>query len=142
MFRKIHYDRDPRDTIFTELKREFKPYINKSFMGINSLIVRHPKTVFGFMVVSILLSSALAFTVFRQPPASKPGSKVLRLTGPASTGIDQLLATGEALREMMRLKQRIDSLSQKKQLTSFDSLTLEQALDRFQQLNIKFNQQK
>nr|WP_183573787.1 hypothetical protein [Mucilaginibacter sp. X5P1] len=124
------------------MKREFKPYVSKAGTGVKYLLSRHPKMVFSLMVISILLSAILAFTVFRQRPNNEHVQKPVRIAGPVSTGMDQLLATGEALQEMMRLKQAIDSLSAKKQLNSADSLALEKALDRFQQLNRKFNQRK
>ena len=142
MFRKIRSNRDPRDTVFTELKREFKPYVSKVSRGAKRTVITYPKVLFWFMVVNLGLSAALSFTVFRNRQEAPPPKKPVSITTPVTSGIGQIMQAGEALREMLQLKKAIDSLSGKKQLTTQDSASLDQALDRFNQLNHQFNKRK
>ena len=142
MFRKIRSNRDPRDTVYTELKREFAPHFGKSITQLKSAAGSHPKFIFWMMVINIVLSAILSFTVFRHPDDPARRKQPVRIMAPVSDGLGQVMQAGQALSEMLRLKKAIDSLSAKKQLTAPDSVTLEQALDRFQQLNKQFNQRK
>jgi len=142
MFRKIHSNRDPRDTVYTELKKEFKPYVSKAGEGLKAATSRYPKFIFWMMVINIVLSAVLSFTVFRHKAAAKQLKKPPDAVSPVSTGFDQIMQATAALREMTLLKKQIDSLSGKKQLNARDSLVLEKALDRFQQINHQFNSRK
>lgn len=142
MFRKIRSNRDPRDTVFTELKREFGPHFGKAKTGLRSAANNHPKFLFWMMVVNIGLSAVLSFTVFRHPEDPPKKNTPVKILAPVSDGFGEAMRATQALSEMLRLKKAIDSLSGKKQLTAQDSVTLEKALDRFQQLNHQFNQRK
>jgi len=85
------------------------------------------------MVINIVLSVALSFTVFRQ---HAPPPKVVKpQANPVSTGFDQIMRTGEKLKRTIGLKRQIDSLTAKKRLSAADSLALEKALDTIQKLN-------
>jgi hypothetical protein len=137
MFRKIRSNRDPRDTVFTELKREIGPH----FAGVKTRLTasanNHSTFLFWMMVINISLSAILSFTVFRN--REPPPKQAIRIAAPVSDGFSQVMQASQAIGEMLRLKKAIDSLSSGKQLTAKDSLTLEKALDRFQQLNKQFN---
>jgi len=142
MFRKIRSNRDPRDTVFTELRREFRPYVDKVNQRAKKTAIRYPKVLFWFMVINLALSAVLSFTVFRnrrEPAATKKPVKIIM---PLSSGIGKVMQAGEAIREMIRLRGQIDSLSTKKQLAPADSVFLDSALTRFNQLNKQFNQRK
>ena len=65
MFRKLHSNRDPRDTLLSEINKEFRPYIRKAGTGLKSIINSHPRFLFTMMVAGIVLSAVLSFTVFR-----------------------------------------------------------------------------
>ena len=133
MFRKLHSNRDPRDTLLSEINKEFRPYIHKAGKGLTGLVNSHPRFLFTMMVINIVLSVALSFTVFRQ---HAPPPKVVKpQANPVSTGFDQILRTGEKLKRTIGLKRQIDSLTAKKQLSAADSLALEKALDTIQHLN-------
>ena len=133
MFRKLHSNRDPRDTLLSEINKEFRPYIHKAGKGLTGLVNSHPRFLFTMMVINIVLSVALSFTVFRQ---HAPPPKVVKpQANPVSTGFDQILRTGEKLKRTIGLKRQIDSLTAKKQLSASDSLALEKALDTIQKLN-------
>ena len=133
MFRKLHSNRDPRDTLLSEINKEFRPYIHKAGKGLTGLVNSHPRFLFTMMVINIVLSVALSFTVFRQ---HAPPPKVVKpQANPVSTGFDQIMRTGEKLKRSIALKRQIDSLTAKKQLSAADSLALEKALDTIQKLN-------
>lgn len=133
MFRKLHSNRDPRDTLLGEINKEFRPYIHKAGKGLTGLVNSHPRFLFTMMVINIVLSVALSFTVFRQ---HAPPPKVVKpQANPVSTGFDQIMRTGEKLKRTIGLKRQIDSLTAKKQLSAADSLALEKALDTIQKLN-------
>jgi len=133
MFRKLHSNRDPRDTLLSEINKEFRPYIHKAGKGLTGLVNSHPRFLFTMMVINIVLSVALSFTVFRQ---HAPPPKVVKpQANPVSTGFDQILRTGEKLKRTIGLKRQIDSLTAKKRLSAADSLALEKALDTIQKLN-------
>jgi len=133
MFRKLHSNRDPRDTLLSEINKEFRPYIRKAGTGLTSIINSHPRFLFMMMVINIVLSAVLSFTVFRH---HAPPPKVIKpQVNPVSTGFDQIMRTGEKLKRSIALKRQIDSLTAKKQLSAADSLALEKALDTIQKLN-------
>lgn len=142
MFRKIRSNRDPRDTVFTELKKELRPYVGKLNRGAKQTAVRYPKVLFWFMVINLVLSAALSFTVFRHRRTTAATRKPVKVLAPVTGGFDRILQAGEAISEMMRLRKQIDSLSAKKKLAPADSVFLDSALTRFNQLNKQFNQRK
>jgi hypothetical protein len=65
MFKKIRSDRDPRDTVLSELRKEFRPYFEKAGNGLEGVARKYPKFLFVMMVSGIILSIILCFTVFR-----------------------------------------------------------------------------
>ena len=133
MFRKLHSNRDPRDTLLSEINKEFRPYIHKAGKGLTGIVNSHPRFLFAMMVINIVLSAVLSFTVFRH---HAPPQKVVKpQANPVSTGFDQIMRTGEKLKRSIALKRQIDSLTAKKQLSAADSLALEKALDTIQKLN-------
>jgi len=93
------------------------------------------------MVVAIIASAALSFTIFRQSGDSGH-KKPVKILEPVNSSIDRIMETGDAIRQMLALKKQIDSLSSKKVLTASDSVALEHALDRFRQLSWKFDSPK
>ena len=93
----------------------------------------HSRFLFTMMVINIVLSAVLSFTVFRH---HEPPQKVVKpQANPVRTGFDQIMRTGEKLKRTIGLKRQIDSLTAKKQLSAADSLALEKALDTIQKLN-------
>ncbi|NQX54475.1 hypothetical protein HQN86_12695 [Pedobacter panaciterrae] len=138
MFRKIHSKRDPSDTLYSALAREFRAYIDWLKAKIRGLLKAYPKPVFAFMVVSIIVSASLAVTVFRsEKPTSVPQIKPAVST--VGKGFSQILATADALRESLEIKREISALIAKDSLSSADSVLLEKALNRFHQLTITTN---
>ena len=134
MWRKIHSDRDPRDTLFSELNREFGPYFYRFGILLKQLFDRSPKVTLGIMVAVMLISAALSFTIFRSRSARSTVT-VAGTTAPVGSGFDELMQATGRIRETLLLKRSVDSLSDKQQLSSTDSIALIHALDRLQQLH-------
>jgi hypothetical protein len=132
MFKKIHSDRDPQDTVYSELKKEFAVYFIKANSAGKRITGRYPNFFFGAMVLLMLASLVLSFTVFRvseAPVAEKAAPSLI------NSGFDQILQTGTALKETIQLKRQVDSLAAKKALSLPDSAALEKDLDRLKQIN-------
>jgi hypothetical protein len=143
MFKKIHSNRDPRDTVFSELKKEYAAYFGKVAIRTRAFTERHPKRLFGAMVFCIAVSAALSFTVFRKPlPLLNPASRQAgyktqpkKETGPVSDGFGEILQLSSVLKETIALKKEVDSISAKKTLDNADSTILLKDLDRLRQIN-------
>ena len=138
MFKKIHSDRDPRDTVISEIKREFSPYFSKAGRGLKGTAERYPRFLFWMMVINITLSAILCFTVFRHKELPKKTQPV-KVTAPVSNGFDQIIEAGTALRQTIRLKKRVDSITKKKALTHADSTALFNDLDSLQHIHRTIN---
>ena len=134
MLKKLHSNRDPKETLFSEIHREFRPYFGVAFAFFRSTLERHPRLVFGLMVSVLFVSLVLSFTVFRHPAAVSvevPPATV----NPVQDGFSRIIqATGE-LRQTIRLKQLVDSLTAKKNLSAADSTVLDSALSQLQRIN-------
>jgi len=152
MFKNLRSNRDPRDTLYREIKKEFGAHFTTAGGRFRNFSSRYPKFLFGAMVTAMLVSLGLSFTVFRpKPPAAKSSSAVTKNTGrkglagikkmpesslyPVTNGFDRILALGAAIKETVALKKLADSLIAKKTLTGQDSVTLGKTLDRLQQIN-------
>ena len=128
MFRKIRSNRNPRDTLYSELKKELSPYLTALRLSLKKITQRYPKFLFAMMVINITLSAILVISIHRPPP---PKTVNLR---PINTGFDRIRQASEALRQTILLKQQVDSILSKKPLTAKDSLALENALDQLQKI--------
>jgi len=133
MWPKIHSNRDPRDTLFAELRKEFGNYFKLAGEWLKGLLEGHPKKAFYGMIALLLISLALSFTLFRN--REKPIAVHVKQLAPVADGFGQLIQATGKIRETILLKQQIDSLSAVKVLTGQDSTRLIDALDRLQRLS-------
>jgi len=136
MWRKIHSNRDPRDTLFSELKKEFRPWVIAVSGGTSKLLAGHPRFFFCAMIVLMLVSAGLSFTVFRH--REKPVDETISRgnnPSPVEDGFRQIMKTTGELQQTIRLKHIVDSLTAKKQLTPADSTALDSALNRLQHIH-------
>lgn len=133
MWRKIHSNRDPRDTLYSEIRKEFRPGVEKLITCCREMLSGNPKTAFSLMSSLLLVSAVLSFTVFGHPDKDKKKASVQE---PAviTEGFSQLIQATGKLKETIRLKQTVDSLTKKKQLDAADSLLLDNVLSRLQQI--------
>ena len=138
MFKKIHSNRDPEATIYSELRKEFGGHFENMETKAVSFLRAYPRPIFLFMLVMIIGSFILSFTVFRE---KKPGSVLpVKLNSAnqalksSTPGFDQILQAGAALKETIALKAEVENILSKKELGAEDSLKLAQALDRLEHL--------
>ena len=96
---------------------------------------KHPKPLFVLMLISMVISAAASFTIFRnREPAVKEEKMPQAKVNVVTDGFDQISETAGAIHQTILVKNQIDSLSKKQNLTQQDSLTLEKDLDRLRQL--------
>jgi hypothetical protein len=135
MFRKITSNRDPGKTLGSEIKKEFGIYFDHAGKHGRRLMQKYPRQVFMIMVVAILFSGILAFTVMRSPKAPeimpKPADRQQ-----AVAGIGQIISTASALQTLWGLQKQVDSLLKKKTLSRADSLTLNNGLSQIESLRL------
>ena len=133
MWPKIHSNRDPRDTLLKEVRKEFGTYFTLAGQWGGGILRSHPKIAFYGMVSLLLLSMVLSFTVFRE--REKVAVVLPQQVSPVVDGFGQILKTSGNIRETITLKSVVDSLTGVKTLTAADSARLLVALDRLQQLS-------
>ncbi|WCT13327.1 hypothetical protein [Mucilaginibacter jinjuensis] len=137
MFKRIHSNRDPDETLWKALNQEFGTYFRRAGTQFGQLCLNYPKAIFGGMVALLLLSAALSFTGFYYPakkPASgsaapHPNPASVKSPHPLDDGFSRILETGAALKQTFGLKQEVESILAKGKLSNADSLRLEQVLD-------------
>jgi hypothetical protein len=135
MFRKIHSNRDPRDTLYSELKKEFSVYADKGNQFSQRLAAKYPRLLFSLMTGLLLASAVLAVVLHHKmiPPektTSRPKSE------PFNNGFDHILAAGTALKTTIHLRRQVDSITAKKVLNKSDSITLVRDLDSLQHIRL------
>jgi hypothetical protein len=132
MLRKIHSNRDPGDTLQSQIRKEFQVYFIIIGNALKRRLVTYPKFCYGLMVILLLASMVLSFTICRYP------DKASIVTGhqinPVSEGFSRIMAASGKLRGTLLLKHLVDSISSKKSLTAKDTSTLDSALERLQQI--------
>ncbi|MBS7565568.1 hypothetical protein KHS38_14235 [Mucilaginibacter sp. Bleaf8] len=133
MWRKIHSNRDPKDTLYSEIRKEFSVYFGFIADTGQRLFAAYPRIIFGLMVVSMLASFALSLTVFRNREGSKKTPE--KNINTVQDGFSQIMQATGNIRETLRLKSLVDSLSAKKVLAVRDSMLLDSALDRLAEIH-------
>lgn len=132
MWRKMHSNRDPRDTLYSEIRKEFGGYFTATGNALTGLLNAYPKIFLVLMIFLMIISGALSFTVFRHPDTK--ATTAAKPVNPVSDGFSNILQTASRIKDGLHLKKVIDSLSTKKQLSAADSSALERALDSLQQI--------
>lgn len=138
MFRKIHSNRDPQATFFQEIRKEFRPYFDKVQAGGKRIAQHYPRFLFVMMVINITLSIILVTTVFRRK-GDPPKHKTVSVAAPLTNGFDRIAEAGLALKQTIRLKHQIDSLTHLKALSHTDSLALMTDLDSLRHIRLTIN---
>lgn len=136
MFKKIHSDRDPKDTLFTEIRKEFAVYIDSISTRIVYFLKKNPDLTYTMMLLFLGASMILSFTIFRNKDP-KPEESAHVIVSPITNGFSRILETGAALKESIKLKAQIELLIAKDTLSKADSLFLGEAIDRLHQLSIQ-----
>ena len=137
MFRRIHSNRDPRDTLYSELKKEFSVYVDKSNNVFKRLVCGYPRFVFGLMIALLAASLILAVALHHKMLPKDEANKLPDVNKtPVNDGFDNIMAAGVALKQTIRLRRQVDSITAKKTLTKTDSLSLLRDLDSLQHIRI------
>lgn len=134
MFKKIHSNRDPEKTIWSELNNEFAPYISKANTGFSTIISAYPKQIFVGMMLLIIVSAVLSFTVFRNtddPLAVKVSGQV-RITPQVPQA--NMLQMIDLMEETLLIQKQLDSIAAKEVLSATDSLTITNGIKRLDEL--------
>jgi hypothetical protein len=134
MFRKIHSNRDPNDTILSELRKEFTIYFEKTSRTITQKMEKRPKLTLSAMVMLMFISAILCFTVFRNKEPIAKESKTVNVN-PVSDGFGQILSVSSKIRQTLRLKHQVDSLTKKTTLSKQDSVLLLNDLNKLHQIS-------
>lgn len=130
MFRKTHFNNRPDMDTDTRVQR----YFRRVQTYFREILHRYPLPVFAGMVVCILLSGTLAFTVMRvKTPGGVPVFPKVPTIG-ADINIGGVIQTYDALREVSEIQQVIQSIIEKDSLHTTDSIRLISALKRFDEL--------
>ena len=137
MWKKIHSNRDPRDTLFSEIRKEFGSYFFAAGNTLKRFSETYPKCLFGVMIFLLTFSLLLSLTVFQVPEPEQPA--IRNNANPVETGFDQILQTTGNIKEILQLKNLVDSLSAKPHLTAKDSIQLNSALDRLSKIHQTLN---
>lgn len=144
MFRKIHSNTDPGATIGTELKKEFGRYFRRAGIHCRHLLGKYPIPFFAGMVISILLSGILAFTILRvDNPQALTALPRLPASG-AGGGMGSMLEAYDALKEAAVLQSRIEAIARKDTLDTGDSTEVIDAFKRIDEISkqLKFKQNR
>jgi hypothetical protein len=136
MFKKIHSNRDPGDTLYSELKKEFSAYVDKGDVVFKSLVCGYPRFVFGLMIALLIASLILAVALHKILPEKKVATTSKNVAPPINEGFDNIMAAGVALKQTIRLRRQVDSITARKTLTKSDSLILLRDLDSLQHIRI------
>jgi hypothetical protein len=132
MWRKIHSNRDPRNTLYSELRKEFGDYFSASGAFNKRILNAYPRLFFWLMIILLLGSAGLSFTIFRRPE-NKPVTQI-KTVSPVTEGFSRIIESAAKIKKGLQLKRMVDSMINKKSLTRQDSITLENALDSLQQI--------
>jgi hypothetical protein len=140
MFRKITSNRDPGKTLGSELTKEFGIYFERAGTKSRQLLEKYPRQVFTAMVIAILFSGILAFTVMREQ--QRPIVQVKASVQNTASGFGQIISTASALQVLWATQQQVDLLLKKDTLTHTDSLTLSRALTQMESLRATLNKSR
>lgn len=132
MFKKITSNRPPDTTLWAAFYKEFGKYIDGSIGRTKRFLEARPQSVFSAMVLSILFS--VGCFLFIPPKKTNKQSVQLSVQQPLMEGMGGIVSTVSALKELLEIRAVLDTLMQKEQLNSADSLLMESALDRLQVL--------
>ena len=138
MSRKTISEQDNQVTLFSELRKEFAAYFTLLSQRRNQFLQRYPRQVFTGMLICLVTSVVLAFSVMRQkkvPTSSGMGKAGAEMT----SGLGQILNTGTALKEILELQSQVEIILKKDSLNQTDSLMLKAAFDRLESINKKLN---
>lgn len=130
MSKKMHSNNQTDLPAGTLLQR----YCHRAQTCLRQMLHRYPFFIFAGMVICILLSGTLAFTVMRvKAPGGIPVFPKVPALG-MDIDIAGVIQSYDALREVSEIQQVIQSIIEKDSLGAADSIMLTSALKRFDEL--------
>jgi len=133
MLKRIHSEREPGVTLWSEIRKEFAIYFTRFGHLATVMLEKRPRLGIWIMLVTLLISTGLSFTIFRGPKTGKKATPI-KFAPSIHDGIDGVLSAAAAVRESVKLKHFVDSIATRKALTSTDSIALDSALSKLEQL--------
>ena len=130
MFKKITSNRPSDTTLWAAFYKEFGKYIDGSITRTKQFLEARPRAVFSVMVLSILVSASCFLFLPKEIPKKEPLQ--LSMQQPLMGGMGGIVTTVSALKELLEIRTILDSLMEKENLDSSDSLLMERAIDRMQ----------
>jgi len=133
MFRKIRSNRAPEKTVWADLRIELAPYIKKIYNNITLILSRSPRTIFVCMVIVLIYSVLWSFSSDLKPGdvnipvVNRKNDSVRNLQG-SNHGLNSISTAADDLRRTMAIRDKVDSILNKKKLSGADSIFLEDAL--------------
>jgi hypothetical protein len=133
MFRKIRSNRAPEKTVWADLRDELAPYIKKIHHSTVLVFSRFPRTIFVCMVIALVYSVLWSFSSDLKPgnrnstALSKKKDSVQNFSR-GSEGLNSISKRANDLRRTITIRDKVDSVLNKKKLTRVDSSFLEDAL--------------
>ena len=138
MFKKIHSNRQPEDTLYASIKTEFAPVFDKAGNKFQNLLKRYPKTIFIGMIFLMVVSGIVSFTLFRNKPSrsnkgmltiNRGNAKEREINRKTDSSMAGILLITQKLMVNIRLKQKIEGLIKQPRLSHQDSASLLIAID-------------
>lgn len=133
MFRKIRSNRAPEKTVWADLRIELAPYIKKIYNSTVLILSRFPRTIFFCMIIVLIYSVLWSFSSDLKPGdvnipvVNRKNDSVRNLQG-SNHGLNSISTAADDLRRTMAIRDKVDSILNKKKLSSADSIFLEDAL--------------
>jgi hypothetical protein len=133
MFRKIRSKRAPEKTVWADLRDELAPYIKKIHHSSILVLTRFPRTIFVCMVIAVIYSVLWSFSSDlnlgnrNSPVVNRKRDSVQNLKS-SREGLNSISKTADDLRRTITIREKVDSLLNKKKLLRADSAFLEDAL--------------
>lgn len=139
MFRKM--SSKPGPSFFTELGKEFAVYFLRIAELLGAFLKKYPRQVYIAMLICIILSAALAFTVMRID--SNQGASIVPVGRAAlKKETSGLFTSSSLLKEVLELQSRINQTLQKDSLSATDSVLVKEAFKRLETINHQLNPKK
>lgn len=136
MFRKIASNRKPGTTLISEIRKEFGVYFQLVGNKVTRVTQGYPRLCFSFMLVTMLVSGIMTFTVMRhRERVSLP--VIYGSSTPPRSGLRQMINNANALKSLWDLQSQIDGLLHKSKLNATDSLTITRALAAMESIRVQ-----
>ena len=109
-------------TVLSELKNEFSVQINYAKSSLSVLLIKYPRGIFLAMVLFMLGSGLLCFTVLRLTPQKDGIEKTI--VNKVGGGISEIGLAVTKLEKTLKMREQLKAIVSKDSLTAQDSLLI------------------